>query len=90
MKGLFRLFGSIPEQAEKAPVLVLIIFLLIFWIMYFEIPRFQSLQDNFVEYSQELEYALDDIPEAVKIKEDFDDEFLDDYLMKTRKFNVIE
>lgn len=82
MKGLFQLFEAIPEEAQRAPVLVLIIFLLILWIIYFENPRFQTLQDNFVEYSQELEYALDDIPEAVKIKEEFDDEFLDEYLMK--------
>ena len=82
MKGLFQLFEAIPEEAQRAPVLVLIIFLLILWIFYFEKPRFQLLQDNFLQYSQELEIELDKIPEAVDIKQKYDNEYLKNLLLE--------
>ncbi len=82
LKGIFQIFEAIPEEAQKAPLLVLIIFLLILWIIYFEKPKCQLLQDNFLQYSQELETELENIPEAITIKQKYDDEYLKDLLLK--------
>lgn len=82
IKGVFQFFEAIPEEAQKAPLLVLIIFLLIIWIIYFEEPKSKLLQDNFLQYSQELEMELENIPEAIAIKQKYDDEYLKGLLLR--------
>lgn len=72
-------YEQIIEEIKNSTALLLVIVFLIGWI-YIKNEQLKNLEYNFETYSQELNTVLDKYPNALKLKKEYDAEYLKDYL----------
>lgn len=72
---------KLKEEIKNSTGLLLVIILLVLWI-YLKNEQIKELEYNFETYSQELNSVLDKYPQALKLKKEYDAEFLEDYLKR--------
>lgn len=70
---------KLKEEIKNSTGLLLVIILFVLWI-YLKNEQIKELEYNFETYSQELNSVLDKYPQALKLKKEYDTEFLEDYL----------
>ena len=70
---------KLKEEIKNSTSLLLVIILLVLWI-YIKNEQIKELEYNFETYSQELNSVLDEYPQALKLKKEYDAEILEDYL----------